>query len=107
MSYGLSFSEEFFTGNGENDIYEMPPSEKPTNVLQAAVSLPPDQLQAIGQDVFGYDAESAQIWSTTESAAFEIVDKVRETDRCDDLSTPVTVYIDEEGYYSLTVYDGR
>ena len=105
MSYGLSFSEEFFVGNGEYDYYKMPASATPTSVLQAVVTLDRDELSKIGVDVFGYTQEVAEIWADSESCAMDIVDKVRQTDTCDSLQSPVNVYIDSDGFYSLSVYD--
>ena len=101
MGYGLSFSEEFFTGDGTVDLYEMPPSERPTNVLQAIISLPRDEQLAIARDVMGSD--SPDIYVDTESFPFDVLDKVRAYDYCDDLSSPINVYISPD--YWVTVYE--
>ena len=34
-----------------------------------------------------------------------VLDRVLETNTCRDLTPPVEVYIDPEGYYSILVYD--
>jgi hypothetical protein len=43
----------------------------------------------------------------SESFEFDVLEKVRETDLCDDLRSPVTVYIDADQWYSVTIYDDR
>ena len=34
-----------------------------------------------------------------------VLEKVRETDTCSNLDSPVHVWIDEEGFYGVDVYD--
>lgn len=101
--YGLSFSEEFFSGDGSVDIYEMEPSEYPTNVYQAIISLPHEEQVGIARDIL--NSINPEFYVDSEGFAFDVLDKVRETDLCDDLSSPVTVYVDPEQRYSVTVYE--
>lgn len=99
--YGLSFSEEFFTGT--EDIYAIQPSGRPTNVYQALLSLPKRDRVGIARDVL--KSPHPILATLCESFEFDVLEKIRETDLCDDLSSPVTVYIDPDQYYSVTIYD--
>ena len=36
-----------------------------------------------------------------------VLEKVRETDTCRDLRSPVEVYVDPEGYHTVRVYDAK
>jgi hypothetical protein len=101
MAYGLSFSEAFFVGEG--DIYEIEPSDRPTNVFQAIISLPRSERVEIAREVLG-SAYPERVCDS-EYFAFDVLEKIRENNTCDDLSSPVTVYIDRGGWYSVTVYD--
>lgn len=103
MAYSLSFSEEFFSGDGEYDYYEMPASERPTNVLQAIISQPREWMLDVAVDVLGCERRNAEFYVDSESFAADVLDRVREYDTCDDLSSPITVYLDE--FYSVTVYE--
>ena len=83
------------------------PREKPQSVLEAADAMTEEQRIDLGREVFGYDGETAQIWATTESFAWDVLEKVRETDTCSDLRSPVSVWIDPEGFFTLEVYDAQ
>lgn len=99
----LSFSQEFFTGAGEVDLDEMQPSNRPTNVFQAIISLPKKDKVGIARDVL--KSPSPVLYVTSEAFPFDVLDKVRETDLCDGCESPVTVYVDADQLYSVTVYD--
>ncbi len=101
--YSLSFAEAFFTGDGTCDIYDMPTSDRPTNVYQAIISLPLEDRIAIARDVLG--SESPEITAEGESFGFDVLDQVRDTNLCDGYDNPVTVYIDPDQYYEVTVYE--
>lgn len=105
MAMCLSFSEEFFSGDGTYDYYEMPPSDRPTNVLQAIRSLDDETRKGIAKDVLGIDEENLDFAINAETFDMDVLDKIRENDSCDDASSPVTVYIDRHGWYSVTVYE--
>src|ERR1700754_1842622 len=96
--YPLSFSEEFFSGEG--DPYEVEPSNHPTSVLQAAISIPFTLRAEIAREVFGLNEEVALVYADDEGFAFDLVERVRETDLCDGYESPITVYIDEDQNYS-------
>jgi hypothetical protein len=38
---------------------------------------------------------------------YTVMDKIRETNTCGSLSSPVDVWIDEEGYFTVDVYDAN
>lgn len=103
--YGLSFSDAFFFGDGTEDYYSMPPAEYPTNVLQAIISLDEETKKGIARDVLGVAEDCLDYAINAESFAADVIDKVKETDLCDDLSSPVTVYIDDKQNYSVTIYE--
>ena len=103
MACGLSFTEAFFSGECELDTIEK--SDRPTSVYQAALSLERSRAIEIGREVFGYDQATAEFWADSESMPFDIVEKVRETDTCGDLSSPVDVWIDPEGWYTLNIHE--
>lgn len=99
--YGLSFSETFFTG--EVDIYEVEASDRPTSVYQALVSLDKKTRLGIARDIL--KSPHPVMACMAEDFEFEVLSIIRETDLCDDLSSPVTVYIDADQNYSVLVYD--
>lgn len=103
--YGLSFSDEFFYGDGTYDYYSMPPSNRPTSVLQAIVSLSEEEKKAIARDVLGVPKDLLDVSIQCEDFEAKVLDKVRETDLCDDFYAPVTVYIDPDQFYSLIIYE--
>jgi hypothetical protein len=101
MSYSLSFSESFFTD--ETFPYDTQPSNRPTTVYQAIISLPKAEQLAIAREVL--KSSHPALYVQSESFAADVLERVRETDSCTDLSSPVEVYIDPEGWYSVLVYD--
>lgn len=50
-------------------------------------------------------AKSLHFWVDTELAAADVLDKVRETNTCSNLTVPVRVWIDPKGDYTLTIYE--
>jgi len=104
MSYSLSFSEEFFTD--KTYPYETKPSGRPTTVYQAIISLRKQELVAIAKEVLGCKHPYLEV--TTEDFANKVLDKVRQTNTCSNHGgpdhTPVSVWIDPEGWYQLKVY---
>ncbi len=94
---GLSFSEDFFVG------YDLRPSETPTSIAQAVNSLSLELRTEIAREVFG--AEDPEAYAECETFTYDVIEKVKETDLCDDYDVPVTVYIDPDQFYSLTIYD--
>jgi len=103
MSFDLSFSEEFFTD--ETAPYDTEPSKRPTNVYQAIVSLPEKTKREIGRKILKIPVKNLPFWLHSESVDWDILEKVRETNTCSSLTSPVRVWIDSEGDYSVLVYD--
>jgi len=103
MSYSLSFSESFFAD--ETFPYDTEPSNRPTTVYQAIISLPKAEQLAIAREVM--KSPHPVLYVMSESFASDVLDRIRETDTCADLSSPVEVYIDPEGWYSVQIYDAE
>lgn len=98
MSYELSFTESFFTGEEETEV-----TDRPTSILEAIENLSFDEKEEIARVVL----KSVQPTRHAESECFahDVLEVVRATNTCFDLRSPVTVYIDPEGYYTIDVYD--
>ena len=100
MSFSLSFSPEFFFAEGEP--YDRPnlalnADGKPISVYSAICSLPDTARAAIAKDVFDCDD-----WEMI--SAEDIVTKIQETDTCANLTVPVEVWIDPEGFHVVKVW---
>ena len=96
MAYSHSFSPEFY-----GDIYEPDGlTSRPTTVAQAIVSmkeLERNQWDRTAKEVFGVPGEHL--------LEDEVFEKIIETDTVSNLTSPVEVWIDEDGYYTLLVWD--
>ena len=97
MSYALSFAPEFFWGDGSVAPDDLPRSDRPTSVYQALVSLPEESWAAIARDVFRCPPDNLDVPT--------VLAKVEETDTCRNLDSPVEVFVDADGYYTVLVYD--
>lgn len=95
MAFSLSFSPEFLLGTEESDVIER--SDRPLSVLQAIVSLTEQQRAAIAREVCGCDEKAL--------SDDLILQRVMETDTCTDLTPPVEVWIDSEGFHTVLVFD--
>ena len=91
MPFELSFSDDFFWGEGEP--YEVDP--RPTNVMQAIQSMSDQEWDDMRKEVF--DGREVDV--------HDVMDKIREVNTCSDLRPPVRVWVDEEGYTTLTIYE--
>ncbi len=92
MAFELMFSDEFF-GDCENARR----CDHPTNVADALMSIPDDEWSEICREVFRCHPDHVDIQRA--------MDQVRETNTCGDISAPVDVWIDSEGWYTVNVYD--
>lgn len=96
MSYELSFSPEFFFGDNDDD-----PALHPTTVRAAVFAFQkrqPDGWIAMCEEVFPnvpVDRVDVEM----------VMSKIRDTNSCSDLRSPVSVWIDEHGWYQVLVYD--
>lgn len=98
MAFDLLFTSEFFYG--EDDPCEVVAAERPTSVWQAIHSMTREDWTALAREVF--DLTDPDM--LTPGAVME---KIRETDACRDLRSPVRVYIDAAGWHYVDVYDAR
>lgn len=96
MAYSHNFSGDFY-----GDIYDPgKPTSRPTTVAQAIISmrkLERDYWNRMAEEVFGVPGEHLP--------EDEVFERILETDTISDLTSPVEVWIDEEGYYTLLVWD--
>jgi hypothetical protein len=107
--YSLSFAEDFFTGDsdgiGEVDIHDLyPVTRKPQSVMQALVSmekLAPARFREMVKETLGYKLEPGQ--PCDETVFWDLLEKVRQTNTCDTLSSPIQVYVTDDHY--VTVYE--
>lgn len=94
MAFELSFTDEFFWGE---DGHWEEKSDTPTSVMQALFSLPRKDWDEMCREVFNCEPRFVD--------CHMVLSKVRETDSCSDLRSPVEVWIDREGHYTVLVYD--
>ena len=99
MAFDLSFSPEFFYA--PHDLDGVPPKDpkRPVSVYQAIKTMSDEDWKRLAEEVFECNPEHL--------AVSTVMDKIVETNTCRDLRTPVEVYIDDEGYHSVEVYDSR
>lgn len=94
MAYDLSFSDEFFIRD-DGECEES--SERPTTVWQAIHSIQREQWEAIARDVFR--VAPSRLDPET------VLDRIRRTNTCSNLDSPVRVWIDDDGSYYVMVHD--
>ena len=93
MAFELSFSPEFFTAPHDHDGVEFD-KERPVSVVQAIKSMSDKDWASMVKECF----------NGVEPGVGEVLDRIVETNTCRDLRSPVEVYIDDEGYHSVSVY---
>jgi len=100
MSYELNFGPEFFFAEGEPYDHNNQITTKPISVWNAVESmriLNPDEWAQLAKEVF---------YCEPEHLCEEIVmEKIRETNTCSNLTVPVSVWIDPGGDFKLDIYD--
>ena len=99
--YSLSFTEDFFMGKVQIENIQI--SITPNNCLQAIISWyhnDKDSFKIMVKDILGYDIDNLP-----EMLPYELIEKIRETDTCFDITSPVQVWLDIEGNYTINVYD--
>jgi len=97
MAFELGFSESFFWGDDEDERYTK--RQRPTNVASALVSMSQHNWKRMCKQVF--NCEPAYVDIETAIA------KIQETNTCTDLTPPVEVWIDKEGYWTVKVWNKR
>lgn len=98
MAFSLSFSPEFFVGPFDLEGYTQK-TEEPSSVYQALVLMDPAEWATMAREVFSCAPDHLTVET--------VLEKIRETDTCRDIRSPVEVYVDPEGYHSVHVYDAR
>jgi hypothetical protein len=101
MAFSLSFSPEFFFAEGEPYDCDPQPSDRPVSVWQAIISIPEERYAEMASEIFGLDDHPEFLGPET------VMEKIQETDTCTDLRSPVEVWIDPDGYYTVFVYDKK
>lgn len=94
MPYAPSFSEDFFI---DREPEEVQPSDWPTSVYQAILSMRQAKWNEIACEIF--HVKPNHLDPTL------VLDRIRQTNTCSNLENPVQVWIDEAGLYDLLVYD--
>ena len=97
MSFARSFAPEFFWGDDSVDPRELARSDNPTSVYQAILSLPDDQWAALARDIFNCSPEDLD--------PDTVLCKVEQTNTCRNLDSPVEVFVDSDGYYTLLIHE--
>ena len=98
MAFDLSFPPEFFIGPHDLDGVEFN-KERPVSVYQAIQAMSEEDYATMAREVFDCDPDFVDVDM--------VLTKIQETNTCRDLRSPVEVYIDDEGYHSVEVYDSR
>lgn len=93
MTYALSFSNDFLIGDGS----ELQSSPRPTSVLQAILSLTEVERMQLARDIFGMSPDHL--------SAEMVLTRVIATNTCENLDSPVRVWIDSAGLHTLLVHD--
>jgi hypothetical protein len=94
MSYALCFAPEFFWGNVP--VEKMKPSERPTSVYQAILSLTDNQWAALAREEFGIEPSNLDVEM--------VIQRVVETNTYRNLDPPVEIWIDQDGFFTVMVY---
>jgi hypothetical protein len=92
--YSHSFSEDFYSREDDKDLRR---TSKPLSVEQALHQMTDDEWEELALNVFDVDGKFLTIE--------EVMSKIYDTDTVEGLSSPITVWIDDEGYYTVDVYD--
>lgn len=101
-SYAHSFSPEFYYGEG--DTPGMAPSERPTNLYQAIMSLKalhPEEWIGLLHELY----PSATDDVLEHISAEDVMEIALDVNTVGNLDSPVEVYLDPEGRYTVEVYD--
>jgi len=118
MAFELSFALEFFVGPYDFDGSITFPVDRPTSVYQAVMSLAEDKEKWAEMVETAFDpcdgcepgakCETCKQPATTidpeDITADMVMSKIEEVNTCTDLRSPVSVWIDSEGYCTVEVY---
>ena len=95
MAFELSFSPEFFIAPHDLDGVEFD-RERPVSVFQAISAMSEDDWKLLCEEVFNCEPDFVNVEM--------VLTKVKETNTCSDLRTPVEVWIDSEGWHRVKVF---
>ena len=91
MAYAHSFALNFY---GDLDFIDR--SDRPKNLADAIASMPKEAWDKMAQEVFGVSGDVLQV--------DDVYRKAIETNTVSNLDSPVSVWIDPEGAYTVEVY---
>lgn len=97
MAYALSFSPEFFWHDDVDSLTSRGAEKRPTSVEQAVSQMSVDTWEQLAREVFDCEPEHLNIET--------VLQKIEETNLCLNLDSPVEVWIDRDGEFTLLVHD--
>lgn len=95
MAYELSFTSDFF-----GDCYNSAKPDEgcnPITVCEALMAMPEQDWADMCRDVFDCEPEFVELDTALQ--------KVIETNTCSNLDSPVEVWIDDEGFWTIQVFE--
>lgn len=98
MPYELNFTQEFFALSDETNGMQYSHDKTPYSVWGALKVMPENEWQCMCIELFpNHPRDHVTIDM--------VMDMIKETNTCGSLSSPVDVWIDPEGCYTVDVYD--
>ena len=108
MSYSLSFANDFYYSEEDYGNWDILETDQPTNCMDALIHYYLYQRKEFLEmltKVFNADlAHHVKVIGSYTSMVHELLDKIKETNTCSNLSNPVEVWIDSDGDYTIFVY---
>lgn len=97
MAYELSFTPDFFynANDAEGASFD---KERPVSVFQAIQAMSDEEFEEMAREVFGADPQFVDVDM--------VMSKIEEVNTCSNLNSPVRVWVDEEGWFTVSVFDG-
>ena len=107
MAYSLSFSDDFYC---DGDPNEMEASDKPTCLYQAILQFvqekPREYCKLVKKAKLVNRGVESKFILSGEMIAWDFLAYVRhEVNTCSNLSSPVEVWLDEQGYNTVKIYE--
>ena len=102
MAFELSFAEDFFSGTESPENIDV--TERPTSILQGLVSWYYNDIETFKEmvkEVLNFNVPDY----LPERLPYALLDKARLINTCTSLESPVSVWLDDGGYYTIEVYD--
>ena len=93
VPYDLTaFASDFW-----GDPYNAVQTKRPTTVADALYSMSDKDWDIMARDIFNLPGDMVDV--------YDAMEMVRRTNTCTNLDSPVEVWIDEYGYYTVLVYN--